>query len=116
MAVYWKFSARPTLREWLYANSLSLAFMGMFVVTFALHALFGLWKYNEDQALRHLPPASFASYAESSDFWFSVFQCWQAEFGAIGIYVVVSIFLRQKDSPESKKVAASNEETGDLNE
>jgi Domain of unknown function (DUF6766) len=57
----WKFGLRPTVHEWLYVNSLSLAFMGMFIATFMLHALFGQWKYNEDQALRHLAEISLGS-------------------------------------------------------
>lgn len=112
----WKFGLRPTLREWLHANSLSLAFLGMFVVTFLLHLLFGYWKNNEDLALRHLPPTPLGAYAGSSSFWSSVFQCWEAEFAAIGIYIVLSIFLRQENSPESKPVGASNEQTGGANE
>src|SRR5581483_8978780 len=112
----WKLSLRPTLHGWLYANSLSLAFLVIFFVTFLLHGLFGQWKYNEDQALRHLPPISFSSYSVSSSFWSSVFQCWEAEFFAIGLYIVLSVFLRQENSPESKPVGASNEQTGGANE
>lgn len=112
----WKLGPRPKLKEWLYANSLSLVFFAMFVATFILHMKFGEWKYNEDQALRHLPTTSLSSYAGSSSFWFSVFQCWEAEFLAIGIYLVLSIFLRQERSPESKAVGASNNQTGGANE
>ncbi len=78
--------------------------------------LFGEKKYNEDQALRHLPPVSLGSYAGSSSFWFSVFQCWEAEFLVIGVYIVLTIFLRQDHSSESKPVGASNEQTGGSNE
>jgi len=112
----WKLSLRPTLHGWLYANSLSFAFLVIFFVTFLLHGLFGQWKYNEDQALRHLPPISFSSYSVSSSFWSSVFQCWEAEFFAIGLYIVLSVFLRQENSPESKPVGASDEQTGEANE
>ncbi|MGH8316675.1 MAG: DUF6766 family protein [Steroidobacteraceae bacterium] len=112
----WKLRPRQTVHKFLYANSLSLVFLGMFVAAFLLHAWFGEWKYNEDQALRHLPPISLGSYAGSSSFWFSVFQCWEAEFSAIGIYIVLSIFLRQEYSPESKPVGASNKQTGGTNE
>lgn len=112
----WTLGPRPTMRGLLKANSLSVVFVAMFVTAFALHALFGEWKYNEDQALRHLPPTSLVSYAGSSSFWFSVFQCWEAEFSAIGIYIVLSIFLRQEGSAESKPVGASNEQTGGANE
>lgn len=108
----WKFGRRKNLSRWLYANSLSLALIAMFILAFLLHALFGEWKHNEDQALRHLPSSSFAAYVGSADFWFSVCQCWEAEFGAIGIYIVLSIFLRQEHSPESKSPEASNEQTG----
>jgi hypothetical protein len=111
-----KIGTRLTLHDWVYANSLSLAFGGMFLATFLLHLLFGEWKYNEDQALRHLPPASLGSFACSSNFWFSVLQCWEAEFGAIGLYILFSIFLRQEGSSESKPVGASNSQTGGANE
>ena len=112
----WKLGPRETLNEWVYANSLSLAFFTMFVTTFVLHLWLGEWKYNEDRTLRHLPPTSFGSYAGSPDFWFTVFQCWQAEFAGIGIYIVLSIFLRQESSSESKPVGASDEQTGEVNE
>ncbi|MGH7074072.1 MAG: DUF6766 family protein [Stellaceae bacterium] len=112
----WKLGLRPTAHEWVYANSLSLVFLGMFLGTFALHVLFGEWKYNETQALQHLPLTTLGAYAGSSSFWFSVFQCWEAEFSAIGIYIVLNIFLRQENSSESKPVGASNEQTGGANE
>ncbi len=111
-----RIARRPTWHDWLYANSLSLAFGGMFLAVFLLHILFGAWKHNEDQALRHLPPDSLAAYAVSSEFWFSVFQCWEAEFASIGIYIVLSIFLRQENSSESKPVGASDAQTGGANE
>ncbi|MGH8287597.1 MAG: DUF6766 family protein [Steroidobacteraceae bacterium] len=112
----WKLGPRRSPREFLLANSLSLVFIGMFAATFVLHVWFGEWKYNEDQALRYLPQTSLGSYAGSSSFWFSVFQTWEAEFSAIGLYIVLSIFLRQEKSPESKPVGASNRQTGGANE
>jgi hypothetical protein len=114
-----KFSLNLNLKsspmEWLKANSLSLAFGAMFAATFLLHALFGSWKHDEEQMLRHLPPSPFDAYLTSAGFWASVFQCWQAEFGAIGLYIVLSICLRQEGSSESKPTEASNAETGETN-
>ncbi len=107
---------RPTLTEWLYANSLSLAFFVLFVASFMLHALFGTWKNNEDLALRHLPPTPFGAYIGSAGFWFTAFQTWEAEFAAIGLYIVLSIFLRQQNSSESKPVGSSDQQTGGANE
>jgi hypothetical protein len=114
--VEWKLGLRSTAKDWLYGNSLSLAFLAMFLATFALHALFGDWAYNEEQTLRHLPPSTLGAYAVSSSFWFSVFQCWEAEFAVIGIYIVLSIFLRQDQSSESKPVGAADGQTGGANE
>ena len=112
----WKYRLRPTVGKWLYANSLSIAFFAMFAATFALHVVFGQMKHNEDQALRHLPPVPLGSYVTSAGFWFSVFQTWQAEFWAIGIYILLSIVLRQEGSSELKPVEASNDQTGETNE
>jgi len=49
----------------------------------------------------------------TSHFWFESFQNWQSEFLAIGAMVILSIFLRQKGSPESKPVDSPHSETGD---
>jgi hypothetical protein len=46
-------------------------------------------------------------------FWFESFQNWQSEFLSVFAIVVLSIFLRQKGSPQSKPVDASNDETGE---
>ncbi len=108
----WKFTPRSSPRQWLYANSLSIVFATTFIICFVAHAVFASWKHNEDQRLRHLPPSGLASYVHSADFWFSVFQTWEAEFFAIGFYIVLSIFLRQDGSSESKPVGASNQQTG----
>ena len=102
--------------SWAYAHSLGLAFGAMFVVTFVLHLVFGHWKNNEDLALQHQPAIDLGTYWDSAGFWFSCFQCWEAEFALIGIYVVFSIFLRQEASPESKPVGASDDQTGGANE
>jgi hypothetical protein len=47
----------------------------------------------------------------SSRFWFESFQNWQSEFLSIGAMVVLTIFLRQKGSPESKPVYSHHSET-----
>jgi hypothetical protein len=100
----------------LYKNSLSIAFSTFFVVLFAIHSVTG-WRFNnETLAIAHLPSVEFLKYLRSSSFWFSNFQTWEAEFFAIAFYIVASIFLRQQNSPESKKIDAPNDESGDTNE
>ncbi len=48
----------------------------------------------------------------TSEFWFQSFQNWQSEFVAMGAIVVLTIFLRQRGSPESKPVSAPRSQTG----
>jgi hypothetical protein len=42
-------------------------------------------------------------------------QTWQAEYLAIAVFVVLSIFLRQQDSAESKPVESRDQTTGEAN-
>jgi hypothetical protein len=95
-----------------YENSLSLAFLLLFLVSWLLHAVSGRAEYNQDQIQHGAPVASLGGYMTSSRFWFESFQNWQSEFLAIGCMVVFSIFLRQKGSPESKPVDAPHSQTG----
>lgn len=97
----------------LYDNSLSLALFGLFLLSFVLHLLGGTAAYNDRQALHGQPPISPLHFLLSSDFWFQSMQNWQSEFLAVGTLVVLSIFLRQRGSSQSKEVSAPNSETGD---
>jgi Domain of unknown function (DUF6766) len=51
-------------------------------------------------------------FVTTSDYWFQSMQNWQSEFLAVASLAVLSIFLRQQGSPESKPVAAPHGETG----
>lgn len=102
-------------RSWVYRNSLTLAFAVLFVLSFVAHLYFGAMDFNMRMQMIHRPPISTLSYGFSSGFWFSNMQTWEAEFAAIAIYVVFSIYLRQQGSPESKPVESSNEVTGKTN-
>jgi len=97
----------------IYENSLSLALFILFLMSFGLHA-YGSWQnFNIEQELKKLPPAQFFNYITDTRFWFESFQNWQSEFLAVLSIVILSIFLRQKGSPESKPVDAPYYETGE---
>lgn len=97
----------------LYENSLSLTFALLFVISFSLHAVTGAAAFNEDQRAHRQPTTSTLGFMQTSQFWFESFQNWQSEFLSLTAMVVLSIFLRQRGSPESKPVHAAHEETGD---
>lgn len=96
----------------IYENSLTLALLLLFVISFALHAAGGAREYSEDQQAHGGEQVTTIEYIKTSRFWFESFQNWQSEFLSIGVLVVFGIFLRQKGSPESKPVDAPHSETG----
>ncbi|WP_133274275.1 DUF6766 family protein [Hymenobacter radiodurans] len=96
----------------LYQNSLSLTFFLLFLGALYLHALGGAEVYNIEQVHEGEAQVSVWGYMQTSRFWFESLQNWQSEFLSIVSIVVLSIFLRQKGSPESKPVDASYAETG----
>jgi hypothetical protein len=95
-----------------YEVSLSLAFLLLFLMSFALHALSGSREYNSELVDHGEAPISPSAYLGSSRFWFESFQNWQSEFLSIALVVVLSIFLRQRGSPQSKPVDAPDDQTG----
>lgn len=88
----------------IYSHSLSLAFCAFFLVAFAIHALAGGKAYNHELRLHGQPEIPLLSYLATSQFWYESFQNWQSEFLAITAMVYLSIYLREKSSPESKPV------------
>lgn len=94
-----------------YKNSLSLAFFLLFLVSFAFHAWGSYDHYRAEEILKHRPVEPFSSYLWGAKLWFESFQNWQSEFLAIASIVILSIFLRQKGSPESKPVDMAHSET-----
>jgi hypothetical protein len=96
----------------LYSNSLSIVFALLFLVSWGLH-LYGSWQdFNTEQVLRGKLRESVIEYLGEANFWFETFQNWQSEFLSVASIVVLTIFLRQKGSPESKPVDAPHLETG----
>lgn len=97
----------------LYEHSLSLALGLLFLAAFILHAVSGAALVSAEHIQHGLPPVSVWQYVATAQFWFESFQNWQSEFFSVGVLAVLSIFLRQRGSPESKPVAAPHAETGD---
>ncbi|WP_374951322.1 DUF6766 family protein [Mucilaginibacter sp.] len=96
----------------LYSNSLSITFFALFFISWGLH-LYGSWvDHNVEEHLKGKPALSLPAYMAEPNFWFETFQNWQSEFLSVLSIVVLTIFLRQKGSPESKPVDAPHMETG----
>jgi hypothetical protein len=97
----------------LYEHSLSLAFLSFFLISISMHAMAGARIYSDEQ-MEHgrMEQLGILQYAGTSRFWFESFQNWQSEFLAIAAMVILSIYLRQRGSPESKPVDSPHDQTG----
>lgn len=97
----------------LYRNSLSGVLLIMFALSLWLHAAGGAAKYNENQRAHGESTVSTIGFIGTSEFWFESFQNWQSEFFSVGVLAVLTIWFRQKGSPQSKPVAAPTDDTGE---
>ncbi|HEV8202554.1 MAG TPA: DUF6766 family protein [Candidatus Polarisedimenticolia bacterium] len=97
----------------IYAYSLSLAFLVLFLGIFFVHAASGAGKQNEENRQHGNPErVTTLEFLSTSQFWFQSFQNWQSEFMGLTSMIVLSIWLRHRDSAESKKVGDPHSKTG----
>jgi hypothetical protein len=93
-------------RTSMFSNSLCLVMGGLFLLSWLTQSVAGVVVYNSEQLATHQDPLGWFEYLASADFWSRTLQNWQSEFLAIGSMAVLSIYLRQRGSPESKPVGA----------
>lgn len=97
----------------LYKHSLSLTLFALFLVAFALHAAGGAADYSAEQLQHGGAPVTALAYLATSRFWFESLQNWQSEFLSVAVLVLLTIWLREQGSPQSKPVAAPSSDTGE---
>ena len=90
------------VRRFLYDNGLSLAFGLLFLGSIVAQAIVGLHKANEDQDRHHAAHFSFGRYLTSSQFAAAVMENWQSEYLQFTLFVLLTVWLIQRGSPESK--------------
>ena len=96
----------------LYNYSLSIAMFVLFLIAFVGHAIGSTIHHNQEAHLHGEEAVTVWENLQSSHFWFESLQNWQSEFLAVFSIAVLSIWLRQKGSPESKPVHKPHSETG----
>jgi hypothetical protein len=97
----------------LYRNSLSIVLFALFLILLFGHAATGAVAYSAEQAAHGQAGTGTLGYMATPHFWFESFQNWQSEFLSVFALTVLSIWLRQEGSPESKPVHAPHEQTGE---
>ena len=107
-----RWARRNDWRTGVYSNSLLIVMTAAWLLSWLAQSIAGVSAYNAEQLDHQAATLSWFGYLGSSDFWDRTLQNWQSEFLAVGSMAVLSIYLRQRGSPESKPVGAAHDATG----
>jgi hypothetical protein len=102
-------------RTALFSTSLGLVMGAVFVLSWFVQSVTGYSAHAEQQLANLQDPGSWAEYLVSPEFWNRTLQNWQSEFLAVWSMVILSVYLRQRSSPESKPVGEAHDATGASN-
>jgi len=92
-------------------NSLGLVFLALFLTALVAQAIAGHAAYNDEQASHMEAGISFWRYVSSSTFAVAVMENWQSEYLQFTLFIVLTVWLFQKGSPESKELDARGRES-----
>lgn len=90
------------MKTWVRNRGLVIANIALFATFFVGMAVTGFSVYNNDQSDHGSAPVSFGQYLLTGDFVEATFENWESEFLQMGMYVVLTAYLIQKGSSESK--------------
>jgi len=91
-------------RRFLFENGLVLAATAMFVFSFAGQIVSGHAVYNEDQREHSQPTIGLVDYLQTGAFVEATAENWESEFLQMAVFVVLTVFLYQRGSSESKTI------------
>jgi hypothetical protein len=98
------------MRTFLRHNSLSLVFLALFLCALVLQAIAGHADFNEDQVRHGDAELSFGRYVLSSEFATAVLENWQSEYLQFTLFIILTVWLVQRGSPESKEPGRAGRE------
>ncbi|MET9696801.1 DUF6766 family protein [Streptomyces sp. NPDC006529] len=107
-----RWAAAKDWRQGLYSRSLGLVMGTLFLGSWLAQSIAGTAAYDEQQLRRLQDPVDWGTYLTRPDFWSRTLQNWQSELLAVAAMVILSVYLRQRGSPESKPVGAAHTSTG----
>lgn len=105
--------AKPRgIKTFVYSNSLLIVMSIIFFGAWFAQSVTGVTTYNAQQVDHHQATVTWLGYLGSADFWKATLENWQSEFLAVGSFVALTVFLRQRGSTQSKPVGAPHHSTG----
>jgi hypothetical protein len=94
-------------------NSLTIVFGLLLLLFVAGQAVWGLAGYNESARTAGLQEISLATYVTSSSFSVDLVENWQSEYLQFVLYILLTVWLVQRGSSESKKPGEEGRETNE---
>jgi hypothetical protein len=90
------------MRRWMWFNGLSLVMFGAFLLFVIIQSVAG-WQVRNEELIQYGQAAdSYWHYLNSGHLAAAVFENWESEFLQMGSYVLLTAYLVQRGSPESK--------------
>ncbi|SFB78005.1 hypothetical protein SAMN04487968_101480 [Nocardioides terrae] len=99
------------MKKTLKGNGLGLAFGLLFLATLVAQSFAGWQEFNTQQASEGLVQLSWWRYVASADFGVDVAENWQSEFLQFWLYLMATVWLVQRGSPESKELGEEGRES-----
>lgn len=99
------------MRRFVRDNSLTLVFLALFLVSLVVEAFVGHADFNHEQAAHQDETISLWRYATSSAYWVDVTENWQSEYLQFTLFVLGTVWLVQRGSPESKPIDKAGRES-----
>lgn len=97
------------MKKFIYQNSLSIVFLLLFAGALFGQIVCGIKEYNKELIEDGAATVNMPQYLTSGHFIESTFENWESEFLQMGLFVWLTIFLRQKGSSESKSCEGSED-------
>src|SRR4051794_19892780 len=99
------------MKRFLKHNGLSIFFLVLFLGALFFQAVAGHADFNEDQDMHGNPHMSFGRYVLSSQFGSAVLENWQSEYLQFTLFILTTVWLLQRGSPESKELDKAGRES-----
>jgi hypothetical protein len=99
------------VRRFLKHNGLSVFFLVLFLLAVIFQAIAGHADFNEDQDRHGDPHMSLGRYVVSSEFGTALLENWQSEYLQFTLFILTTVWLLQRGSPESKELHRGGRES-----
>jgi hypothetical protein len=96
-------TTRQSAATWIHDCALTLSLMTMFLLFLVGQLMTGLAEYNSDEARHGQAAVGMADYLATGHPWEAIFENWESEFLQMAVFVLLTTFLVQKGSPESRR-------------